>query len=102
MSFDLLGSLSGGPQNPEGQSEQPAGPEIVQCSRRGCRARATWRLEWNNPKIHTPDRRKVWTACDEHREHLAEFLRLRGFLKDVLPIDAPEASGAADTPEGSR
>lgn len=86
MSFDLLGSLSEGKQPHDGLPPAGAGPEIVQCSRRGCQAAATWRLEWNNPKIHTPDRRKVWTACDDHREHLADFLSQRGFLKDVLPI----------------
>lgn len=83
MSFDLLGSLSQGPQS---QAVQSSGPEAVQCSRRGCTAQATWKLEWNNPKVHTPERRKVWTACNDHREHLADFLRLRGFLKDVLPL----------------
>lgn len=63
------------------------GPESPICSRRGCSAAATFRLEWNNPSIHTPERRKVWLACPEHREFLADFLGARGFLKDVLPID---------------
>lgn len=83
MSFDLLGSLSQGPQS---RAAQSPGPQAVQCSRRGCTAQATWMLKWNNPKVHTADRRKVWTACDEHRDHLAEFLAVRGFLKDVLPL----------------
>lgn len=55
------------------------------CSAKGCRAAAGWALRWNNPKIHTPDRRKVWLACDEHRDGLADFLGRRGFLKDVVP-----------------
>ncbi|PJI95257.1 hypothetical protein [Luteimicrobium subarcticum] len=55
------------------------------CSAKGCRAEATWALLWNNPRLHTPDRRKVWLACDEHREHLTSFLDLRGFLKDTVP-----------------
>jgi hypothetical protein len=59
------------------------------CSSRGCRQEATWELGWNNPKLHTPDRRKVWIACPEHRETLADFLRLRGFLRDVTPLTAP-------------
>lgn len=83
MSFDLLGSLSAG-HTPEPREQD--GPEIIQCSRKGCRAAATWRLEWNNPKVHTAERRKVWTACDDHREHLAQFLEMRGFLKEVLPL----------------
>ncbi len=63
------------------------------CSAKGCRADAEWVVVWNNPKIHTPDRRKTWLACGEHREHLSAFLGARGFLKDVVAIqewDFPE------------
>jgi hypothetical protein len=56
------------------------------CSAKGCRADATWGLLWNNPKLHTPERRKVWLACDEHREHLASFLDARGFLRRTVPV----------------
>ncbi|MFI7589023.1 hypothetical protein ACIB24_18320 [Spongisporangium articulatum] len=63
------------------------GPREVVCSARGCRAPARWALRWNNPKLHPPERRKVWTACDEHRESLGAFLSLRGFLKDVVPVE---------------
>ncbi|MFI6252124.1 hypothetical protein [Streptomyces sp. NPDC051016] len=56
----------------------------VICSAKGCRAAAVWVLAWNNPKIHTPERRKTWLACEEHREHLSQFLGVRGFLKDVV------------------
>jgi YD repeat-containing protein len=55
------------------------------CSAKGCQEPATWELQWNNPKLHTPDRRKVWLACDAHRQSLAEFLTARQFLKDVVP-----------------
>ncbi len=58
------------------------------CSARGCRADATWQLLWNNPRIHTPDRRKVWLACDEHRESLEAFLGARQFLKETVPHDS--------------
>jgi hypothetical protein len=65
-------------------SEAPATePDI--CSSKGCRAPATWQLMWNNPKIHTPDRRKIWLACDEHRASLEAFLGARGFLKETVP-----------------
>ena len=57
------------------------------CSAKGCRADATWELLWNNPRIHKPELRKVWLACDEHRESLATFLGARGFLKDTVPHD---------------
>ena len=48
------------------RSESVEGTSPV-CSAKGCRAAATWVLAWNNPKLHTPDRRKTWTACDEHK-----------------------------------
>ena len=55
------------------------------CSAKACRQDATWVLAWNNPKIHTPERRKAWTACDNHREHLSTFLGARGFLRETVP-----------------
>jgi len=58
----------------------------VTCSARGCTTTATWALLWNNPKLHTPDRRKTWLACDEHRQSLADFLTARGFLRDTQPF----------------
>lgn len=57
------------------------------CSAKGCRAPATWQLRWNNPKLHTPERRKIWLACDTHRTTLGDFLTARGFLRDVIPVD---------------
>jgi hypothetical protein len=62
----------------------PPSPRDVVCSAKGCRAPATYALEWNNPKLHAPERRKTWLACDEHRPTLAEFLDRRGFLRDVI------------------
>lgn len=62
------------------------------CSAKGCRAAAVWVLAWNNPKIHTPERRKTWLACDGHREHLSKFLGVRGFLKDVVALEEWEQS----------
>ena len=58
------------------------------CSAKGCRQTATWAHLWNNPKLHTPDRRKVWLACDEHRTSLGDFLSVRGFLAETVPADA--------------
>ena len=58
------------------------------CSAKGCRRPATWAHLWNNPKLHTPERRKVWLACEEHRTSLGEFLSVRGFLKDTVAADA--------------
>lgn len=59
--------------------------EALNCSRKGCHASARWAVRWNNPKLHTPERRKVWLACDDHRETLATFLSARSFLVDVIP-----------------
>ena len=70
-------------QESDGEGLEVEGPEV--CSAKGCQAAATWQLQWNNPKIHTPDRRKIWLACDEHRSSLGDFLTARGFLKDTVP-----------------
>ena len=56
------------------------------CSARGCRAGAVWALEWNNPRLHAPERRKRWLACDEHRDSLAGFLSARGFLLGTVAL----------------
>ncbi|BFV56674.1 hypothetical protein KCMC57_up17780 [Kitasatospora sp. CMC57] len=71
-------SLFGGPAGLEG-------PPV--CSGKGCRRPAEWVLVWNNPKLHTPDRRKTWLACEDHREHLSQFLGVRGFLKETVALD---------------
>ena len=57
------------------------------CSAKGCQAEATWTLLWNNPRLHTADRRKEWLACDEHRESLSAFLGARGFLRETRPFN---------------
>jgi len=64
--------------------------EDLQCSAKGCRSRAVWQLLWNNPKLHTPDRRKIWLACDEHRASLSDFLGARGFLRETSPVDTQD------------
>ncbi|TPG17923.1 hypothetical protein [Pedococcus bigeumensis] len=64
------------------------------CSAKACRNTATWAHLWNNPKVHTPDRRKVWLACEDHRTSLGEFLSIRGFLIETVAADAiPETAG---------
>jgi hypothetical protein len=68
--------------------DKPSNPDdrAVICSGKGCHARATYGLLWNNPKLHTPERRKTWVACDEHLQYLSHFLSIRGFLKDTVPM----------------
>ena len=67
--------------------EDAGAPEHV-CSAKGCRAAARHAVVWNNPKLHTAERRKVWLACDDHRASLADFVALRGFLIEVVPVEA--------------
>lgn len=65
--------------------------ELV-CSAKGCRAAAVHALLWNNPGLHAAGRRKVWLACDAHRDHLAEFLGARSFLRGVVGVDELDES----------
>lgn len=56
------------------------------CSAKGCSDDAVWALRWNNPKIHTPDRRKAWLACEGHKVSLTDFLSARNFLRETEAI----------------
>jgi hypothetical protein len=57
------------------------------CSAKGCREDARHAVVWNNPRLHSAERRKVWLACDTHRQSLADFVGLRGFLIEVIPVE---------------
>ncbi len=65
------------------------GERTATCSAKGCRTDARWSLVWNNPRVHTPEREKVWLACDDHRDSLAQFLSARGFLRRVDAFQSP-------------
>lgn len=78
--MDLLGALS----------SESSGPETPTCSRKGCPAEAQWQILWNNPKIHDPQRRKIWLACSEHRDWLENFLRARLFWRSTVPMNGAE------------
>lgn len=80
--MNILDQLTGG----------PAAPSAI-CSRKACRHDASWQLLWNNPRIHTPERRKTWLACGEHREWLEDYLKLRGLWKETLPLGTAPAEG---------
>ncbi|HZX98788.1 MAG TPA: hypothetical protein VFE92_04760 [Dermatophilaceae bacterium] len=58
----------------------------VRCSAKGCRVEAAYGLLWNNPKLHAPERRKTWLACESHADPLSDFLSKRGFLKDAVLV----------------
>ncbi|WP_404447206.1 hypothetical protein LG315_04760 [Microbacterium marinum] len=64
----------------------------AQCSRAGCRADAEWQVVWRNPRIHTPDRRKIWAACDAHVAFLRDYLASREFPVQVLRFDEAATS----------
>jgi hypothetical protein len=59
----------------------------IRCSAAGCAEDAAFRVNWRNPRIHTPDRVKVWLACPEHRDTLADYLGTRGFPVQVTALD---------------
>ena len=59
---------------------------VLRCSRAGCNELATTTVNWRNPKIHTPDRVKVWLACNEHILFLSEFLLARNFPVQTAPL----------------
>ena len=65
-------------------ASRPAGETT--CCGKGCRATAAYGLLWNNPKLHTPERRKTWLSCEEHVEFLSYFRSARGFLKETVPV----------------
>lgn len=72
--------------------------ERFRCSRARCSDTAQWAIQWRNPKIHTPDRRKTWLACEPHLAVLREFLEARSFPLEVISVvDLP-----APTPESEQ
>ncbi len=74
-------------------------PDDLTCSAKRCTEPAEWALVWNNPRLHTPERRKVWLACDDHRGSLGDFLSARDFLLDVVPASqAPADPGPGAIP----
>ena len=83
--LDQLARTTGAPRPGTDAAEPPSDAPAV-CSRKGCRAAAHWRLLWNNPRIHTPERRKTWLACSDHRGWLEEYLQTRDLWKDTLPL----------------
>ena len=65
-------------------TRDPAEP--LRCSARRCTRNAEFALLWNNPKIHSPERRKTWLACAEHRTSLTEYLSVRGLFRECEPV----------------
>ena len=63
----------------------------MKCSARGCLEDAVWALKWRNPSIHPDARVKIWCACDTHRTTLAEFLTMRSFPLEIVPVEAPDS-----------
>jgi hypothetical protein len=86
-------NLGGPDASGQGEGTGLPGESAAICSRKGCGVDAEWQLLWNNPRIHTPDRRKVWLACGEHRDWLEDYLQTRGLWKETLPLNAGAVSG---------
>jgi hypothetical protein len=63
------------------------------CSRAACAADAVWSVNWRNPRIHGPDRVKVWLACDEHVSFLRDYLASRDFPVSVSALPAGASAG---------
>ena len=55
---------------------------------------ALYAVVWNNPKIHPPEREKVWLACEAHRRWLADYLDVRGFLRRVERLSVLALAGS--------
>lgn len=72
------------------------GPDTVQCSRAGCREDAVFQVNWRNPKIHSIDRVKIWAACAEHVDFLADFVRSRDFPVVVTALGQTVESVGAE------
>ncbi len=67
-------------------------PAATTCSRAECRNEAVWQVNWRNPRIHSIERVKVWLACDEHREYLADYLGSRDFPVEVTALGVTVSS----------
>jgi hypothetical protein len=63
------------------------GEPSIRSSAAGCSNEAAFRVNWRNPRIHTPDRVKVWLACPDHRDTLADYLRTRSFPVQVTTLE---------------
>ncbi len=63
----------------------PGAISSTRCSRSGCREKADWAVNWRNPRIHGPERVKVWLACNEHRDFLYDYVAARNFPVTITP-----------------
>ncbi len=75
---------------------EESGTSPLECSSRGCRAPAVYQLLWNNPKLHPPEHRKIWLACEEHLDWLGGFLRVREFLRGTQRLPSAGVASGAD------
>ncbi|GAB3554958.1 hypothetical protein GCM10027404_30320 [Arthrobacter tumbae] len=89
--FDQLAGAVPSTEQPSTRAASTGHGEPI-CSRKACGRSASWQLLWNNPRIHTPERRKTWLACSGHREWLEEYLTTRGLWKQTLPLEGSPAA----------
>lgn len=62
----------------------------VRCSRTSCTVPPEWKVLWRNPRIHGPERQKIWLTCDEHRDYFEAYLAQKGFPVSTAPRDPEE------------
>jgi len=62
----------------------------LRCSRTACTAEPEWNILWRNPRIHGPEREKVWLACSEHRDYFEAYLSQKGFPVSSVPRDSED------------
>lgn len=74
------------PASAQLSTERGLEAETPICSAKGCRVPAVVELLWRNPRLHARDRRKSWPACAAHEQFLAQFLAVRGFLRETEPL----------------
>lgn len=60
--------------------------KFIKCSRANCQQLALVNIHWQNPKIHTDGRQKIWSSCAEHEAFLVDYLQARGFGLQVKEI----------------
>ena len=63
----------------------------LRCSRTACTEEPEWKVVWRNPRIHGPERQKLWLACEEHRQYFEAYLSQKGFPVASVRREAEEA-----------
>lgn len=63
----------------------------TRCSRTACEDSPAWQIVWRNPKIHAPEREKIWLSCEEHKLFFEGYLGQRGFPVRAVAVSSERA-----------